>query len=266
MTGHGDEFMSYLRFTASMRKLLGVFLLVISLSSCAGTESGADQITYPSDALLNSYGWTDHTAEADFGGYDKSNLTVLISADEECTAVITVDATEGESIRSILKQFPAWNRDYVQEYEDFDSGNYVYVFSINQRNQCVDELEANIDSDYSNSSNSSASNFDIEGRLNQNSLLWEPDMMRHLNGEDIGLIDIWFSDSSAGTTCAVWAFNTLAQAEAASSNGTMPTGYGNLIWTGEDSLTGYGIGLITESRDAPCNQDVLDTFNWSYLE
>ena len=98
---------------------------------------------------------------------------------------------------------------------------------------------------------------DILDRLNSvSSENWIIDPARDLTGS--GSIGVVLSDQ-----CGVWIFENTETIQNAYDRGLFNY---SPNWFGTDSETGYGIMLMTDSRDYQCTIDVMTVMNWSSLD
>ena len=97
---------------------------------------------------------------------------------------------------------------------------------------------------------------DFKDRLNSvSSYEWIIDPSNDLTGS--GSLGVVLSDQ-----CGLWIFNSEDDIQNAYDMGLFQN---SQTWFGTDSQTGYGVMLMTDSKDNQCAIDVMAAVNWSYL-
>lgn len=97
---------------------------------------------------------------------------------------------------------------------------------------------------------------DFKNRLNSVSTYeWVLDPSNDLTGS--GSLGVVLSDE-----CGLWVFNSEDEIQSAYDRGLFQN---SLTWFGTDSQSGYGIMLMTDSKENQCAYDVMTAVNWSSL-
>ena len=97
---------------------------------------------------------------------------------------------------------------------------------------------------------------DILERLeSEGSITWSEDRFASIT--DTTVEHIYFGDG-----CTIWQFPSYAEAEAANKGGQFNF-YKGEAWYGEDTKSGKGVTLLTESKTSDCAQFVFKVLDWS---